>query len=79
MLNHGRRSISVPAGGAFKGFPVQAIPEDTKFYTLQEITEMNAAKTQPVSTWPGEKESSNENTPAEPSNPGSEPTEPSNP
>jgi len=60
MLNHGRRSISVPAGGAFRGFPVQAIPEDTKFYTPEEIEEMMAAKEEPESTWPGKKESSEE-------------------
>lgn len=69
MLNHGRRSISVPAGGAFRGFPVQAIPEDTKFYTLEEIIEMMAAKEQPVSTWPGKKESSESEEPAIPEEP----------
>ena len=63
MLNHGRRSISIPTGGAFQGFPAKAVPEDTKFYTPEEIEKMMAAKQQAESTWPGKKE------PSEPSNP----------
>jgi len=60
MLNHGTVRINVPAGGAFAGFPVQAVPDSVKFYTLEELEAMKGEKEEPVSTWPGEKESAGE-------------------
>ena len=75
MLVHGTRSVSVPTGSrGFAGvFP--KVEDDVKFYTIKELEELFGSKEAPVSTWPGKKESSSENAPAEPSEP-AEPEEP---
>lgn len=57
MLVHGRKSISVPTGGAFAGFPAQAVPDSVKFYSPEELEAMMGEKEEPVSTWPGKKDS----------------------
>ena len=69
MLVHGTRSVSVPTGSrGFAGaFP--KVEDDVKFYTIEELEELFGSKEAPVSTWPGKKESSSENAPAEPADP----------
>lgn len=78
MLVHGTRSVSVPTGSrGFAGaFP--KVGEEVKFYTPEELEEMRANKETPVSTWPGKKESSSEDAPADPETP-VEPSEPEEP
>ena len=60
MLVHGTKSVSIPTGSrGFAGaFPT--VEDDVKFYTLEELEEMAESVEKPVSTWPGKKESSEE-------------------